>query len=333
MSEFNMFGGWGDPTKSDAKNLLAEAKRIDALHAETGVVCSVADAKNTLSAKLEARIKTFFHFDEGWDFMVAERLAYNLTAEETMMIVQLIGNCVGASHCALLAARIAQEICAGVDGESPLGLKQLAQPFIPYSYGMGRLEGNMLGGGDGSYCGAQMAGTLKHGFLPCDTPGLDAYGGTLPQSTANANRLFGRSRSELMKWEDKAIGFKLSEAPRAKSANDVKVGIVEKKIPFQICSGQGFVYKGFDAKYGVHLYTFGGRWSHSMQLVACFCIKGQWFAVIRNQWGQDKHKGSPEIGIAGGCMVITLEMLDKWIKSAEVMGIGEITGKREQLAA
>jgi hypothetical protein len=326
-----VFGGWGQEILTDSKKLYNEQKSVDTLQRETGLVCSVADAVGGTQPKIIEKVKSQFKFDEGWDFMVAERMVYNMTADQTLMVTQNIGNCVGDSHCCDLAARIAHEIVFG-DGDSPLGSGNMGVPFIAFSYGVGRMEGNMLRGGDGSYCGAQMSGTLKWGFLAADEPGLEVYG-SLPQGSAASGRLFGRSKAEIMKWTDKAAKLKLTEAPRAKTAQDVVDGITKKFMPFQICSGQGFVYKGFDSKYGVHLYVPGGRWSHSMQLVAAFAIKGQWFVVIRNQWGQNKHKGSPEIGIAGGCMVITLETLERWMRSSECMAIGEIKGRREKLAA
>ena len=326
--------GWGREDYNDVQNRVEEDRKIEKFSADHGIVCSVADAAGSavLQAKAMEKLKSFFKFDEGFDFMVAERLVYGLSESETLMIIQNIGNCVGNSHTCLLASKYAHEIFALGDGDSPLGQKNMASPFVAYSYGVGRMEGNMLGPSDGSYCGAQMQGTLKWGFLPADTEGLEVYG-SLPQGTSNAGRLFGRSKAEIMKWTGKAQPFQMKEAPRAKTAQDVIDGITKKHIPFQICSGQGFVYKGFDSKYGVHIYVPGGRWSHSMQLVAAFAIKGQWFVVIRNQWGQNKHKGSPEIGIAGGCMVITIEVLERWMRSSEVIGIGEIVGRREKLAA
>lgn len=318
------FFGWGRPELSVERNLGLEAECMDA----TPGVCLVGDAigaSQPLPGPL-ARIKKEFKFDEGWSFLPAEAIAYELTDGATLMVTQNIGNCVGNSHGCLLASRIAHEIVLAGDMEVPLGKANMAVPFIAFSYGVGRMEGNMLGPGDGSYCGAQMAGTMKWGFLPSDTPGLEVYG-SLPQGTAASGRLFGRSRSEIMKWTDKAKPFQMSEAPRIKTADALVEGVTKKYMPFQICSGWGFKYKGFDEKYGVHIYVRSGSWSHSMQIVAVFCIKGQWFVVIRNQWGQSAAKGSPEIGIPKGCMVITLETFAQWIRSAEVMGIGEIKGR------
>ena len=110
----------------------------------------------------------------------------------------------------------------------------LAVPFIPYSYGVGRMVGGMLGPGDGSYCGAQIEGTMKHGFLPCFAEGLDKYAGSgdddLPQGTSNAGRLFGKSKKEIELWTAKAADFDLVEAPKCESADDAKTLVADKQI-------------------------------------------------------------------------------------------------------
>lgn len=325
--------GWGDPELHARKNLAIEWATVEHLAAaKPKLAMDTAGVRggSQLLPGVEAAIRAQFKFDEGWDMMVAERMVYRLSASETLMINQNIGNCVGASHCALLASRIAHEILAEGDAEDPLGTGRLAMPFMPYSYGCGRWAGNMLGPGDGSYCGAQIEGTMEHGFLPCFTSGLETYAGSgesaLPQGTANAGRLFGRSKSEIQKWTDKAAQFDLLEAPRAKNVEDCWDLIVNKKTPLQICSGWAFKYKGFDEKYGVHLYRPGGSWSHSMQLPMAFRIKGQEFYTIRNQWSLSAHKGSPEIGVSGGCMVIAAEDMARWVKDSETIGIGAIQG-------
>lgn len=320
--------GWGRKTHNIAQTMAIEKMTLD----KVPIRCAAKDSvgATSIDPTIEKAIRAKFKFDEGWDFMVAERIVYGLKDDETWMVPQLIGNCVGDSHCGLITARYAHEILAEGDAEEPLGKRMLGSPFIPYSYGVGRMEGDMLGPGDGSYCGAQMQGTLKYGFLPCFTEGLDRYAGpgdaALPQGTAQANRLFGSSRREIEKWTAKASKFAMKEAPVATNADEAWDLMVNKKIPLQICSGQGFAYWKFDTRYGVHLYRPSGTWSHSMQLVVAFVIKGQRFRVIRNQWGLDAHKGSPEIGIPGGCMVIAEEDFARWIRDSEVMGIGEIDG-------
>lgn len=325
--------GWGLEDRNAAQNrILEQASQAAPEISRVLITARGAIGASGLDPIIEKAIRSRFKFDEGWDFMVAERIVLGYSELETWMARQLVGNCVGDSHCGLISLRIAHEVVAEGDAEDPLGRGHLGAPFIPYSYGVGRWAGNMLGPGDGSYCGAQMEGTLKHGFLPCFVEGLSQYASdgdaALPQGTATANRLFGRSKSEIEKWTSKAVPFKMTEAPKAETADEAKLLMTEKYTPLQICSDWAFKYKGLDDKYGVHLYQRdrGDSWSHSMQVVLMFAIKGQWFVGIRNQWGFDAHRGSPEIGIAPGVFIITMEEFAVWMKQSEVMGIGEIQG-------
>ena len=316
--------GWGLPEHSDDQRLVVEGTGLEALPN----LCAATEARGAsgMLPSIEEKILAKFQFDSGWDCMVAERMVYGLEDTQTLMVPQNMGNCVGDSHDCLIASRIGHEVLALGEAEEPLGRGMLGIPFIPYSYGVGRMVGNMLGPGDGSYCSAQIKGTMQYGFLPCFTPGLEEYSGTLPQASTNVGRLFGKSKREIMKWADKAQQFDLEEAPKVQTADEAYDLIANKQIPLQICSGQGFKYDRFDEKYGVHLYKMSGRWSHSMQLPTAFTIKGQQFTVIRNQWGINQHKGSPEIGIPGGCMVITIEDFAKWLRKAQCVGIGAIKG-------
>lgn len=306
--------GWGIPSESSRVNLRNEAAAIGKLAAETNMVCAAVDAigGSEPNPKIFETIKSKFKFDEGWDFRVAEEMLYG--AELTFN--QNIGNCVGASHGMLLSARSAHEIVAKGDPEEPLGLKNLAIPFVPFSYGVGRWVGGMLGPGDGSYCGAQMEGTLKYGFLPCNTEGLSEAYSDLPQGTSSVGRLFGKSKSEIQKWTDKASKFTMAEAPKVRDVEDAKVLVTQKYTPLQICSGWGFRFSHFDSKYGINIYKPGGSWSHSMQIIAIFAIKGAWFVVVRNQWGKT-HKD-------GMTFTITIDDFARWLKSAECLGIGEL---------
>jgi hypothetical protein len=316
--------GWGKTTLTADQNQHAEAALQDALP----FVCG-ADATRGASAMLpgvEAKIRSFFKFDgPGWDLMVAERLLYGLAPDQTLMIPQNMGNCVGDSHACLIASRIAHEVVALGEPEEALGKGQLSVPFIPYTYGVGRWVGGMLGPGDGSYCGAQIEGTETHGYLPCFTPGLETYG-DLPQSSTSVGRLFGRSRSEIEKWTGKAKSFDLLEAPKCKTAAEAWDLIVTRQVPLQICSGTMPTFWKFDQKYGFPLYRMGTPASHSTQIVGAFEHKGGRFFVGRNQWGYNAHKGAPEIGIPGGCYVFPAEELSKWLPRAECIGLGAIKG-------
>lgn len=315
--------GWGNHRLSDAQNRMVERDMMEALPN----ACLPRDCKgaSAMLPQIEKMIRSKFKFDEGFDLSVVERIVYRLSDSETLMVKQNMGNCVGDSHCCDLASRIAYEVLAQGDAEEPLGVGLLGIPFIPFSYGVGRWVGGMLGPGDGSYCGAQMEGTMKYGFLPCFTPGLDAYGG-LPQSSSSVGRLFGKSKSEIEKWTKYAIQFDMAEAPVCRSADEAYDLIANKRIPLQICSGTMPTYWKFDDTLGIPLYRMGEPASHSTQIVGAFKIKGRMLFHWRNQWGLDAHKGAPEIGIVGGSGVLPAEELAKWLPRAECMGIGELKG-------
>ena len=239
-----------------------------------------------------------------------------------------VHNCVGASHCLLLATRIAHEIVGMGQLEEPLGAGMLGVPFIPFSYGVGRDAAGIRGKGDGSTCQGQIEGTREHGFLPCYIAELKQFKGTgdadFPQGTASANRSFGSSIANCKPWFEYAKKFELKETPLIESADDAYECIAEKKIPIQICSDIGFKHTA-DKKYG-DLYVPGPSWAHSMQLVAALTFKGERFIVVRNQWGDEAHTGNELMGIPGGSMVLAFDVADRYIKRSHAVGIGEIVG-------
>jgi hypothetical protein len=308
--------GWGNLKLNALQNRVIEANLQEALPN----VCLAKDARVVeMIPSIEAAIRAKFQFDEGWDFAVAEEMVYGLL----LWIEQNIGNCVGASHVQALADRIAHEILAMGEAEDPLGAGLLGMPFIPFTYGVGRWVGGMLGPGDGSYCGAQIDGTMKYGFLLCSTPGLEKYAGSgadgLPQGTASAGRLFGRSKAEIEKFTSAAKDFDLLDAPKCETGDDVHKCIIETKAPVQICSNWGFAFAGKDSATGLNLYKKSGSWSHSMTIRAVFGIKQRWFWRVRNQWGRQAHKD-------GDTFVIPAELGAQWVKQAEAIGIGAIQG-------
>jgi hypothetical protein len=323
--------GWGDRTLQPHQNLAMESRSIQYLSDKTGIVCSAsaAEGASKMSPKMDKLIRSFFKFDSGWDTMVAERMLYKLTPEQTLMVTQNIGNCVGDSHCCLVAGRIAHEVFAIGEAEEPFGFGQLSVPFIAYSYGAGRLVGGMINSrGDGSYCGAQMEGSQEYGYLPCSTPGLnEAYGeSSMPQGSAKTGRKFGSSKSEIEKWKGEATKFDLLEAPVCKTVDDAIMMIEEKQIGLQICSGTMPGRPVYDKALDCYVYTGWTPASHSTQIVTSFKQKGRQFFVGRNQWGYGAHKGAPSLGIPGGCYVFPAENLASWLKRAECIGVGSIQG-------
>ncbi len=267
--------------------------------------------------------------DDGWGFWEAEKLAYGNYLQPGP---QNIGNCVGYSHALLIASKHAHEILVEGQLEEPLGHydRVTPVPYVPYSYGIGRVfvgKGRIRG--DGSLCAWQITATMEHGFLPSNTPGLT---GPFPQSTSAIGREFGRSRGVLDRWREKASTFDLADSLKIGTADEAKDVLTVAKCPIQICSGWGFGRPFWDSKREIWIYRRSGSWSHSMQIVGCIEVKGEWFIVVRNQWGTEYHK-DPGRGIPRGCFIIGLDLLAAWLRDAYASTIGQIVARKSQLLA
>jgi len=259
---------------------------------------------------------------------------FNLEVEgDHSYVVEGIGNhnCVGYSHCMMLGSRIAYEILVEGDPEDLFddGTHSYV-PYIPYSYGAGRVYvgGNKIRG-DGSLCEWQIQGSMEYGFLPCGTPGLE---GPYPQSSERVGRQFGSSKSVLDKYKPEAMKYDLVNSWDIKDVDSAKDAVLVKRAPLQICSNWGFASAGVDNRYGIEIYRRSGQWAHSMQIIGMFLLKGQWFVVVRNQWGRNYHK-APGAGVPAGSFIIPIELLASWIPNAVVMAIGELQGRQLDLNA
>lgn len=270
------------------------------------------------------KVKATANFDSGYSFSLVEPLVYgkHLTPGP-----QNIGNCVGYSHCMLLASKIAHEIFVELQPEQPLTQNEPI-PYIPYSYGAGRvyIGGNRLGG-DGSNCSWQIQASMEHGFLPCDASGIT---GDIPQGSSSTGRQFGRSKSILDQFRPQAIKFDLVDSTRVYTTDDVKKCLTEIYTPIQICSNWGFRPAVYDDNCKVWIYKASGTWSHSMQLIGWIEIKGKTFIQVRNQWGTSAHKDCTPVIPLGG-FLIEPETLSRWLKSAYAATIGEIKGKAKEI--
>lgn len=314
------FTGWNGTVKQESRTFDIYAMAYAQFYAQSENVQGYSPDPTAL-----AKIKEKQNFDSGYDFTIVEALVYG---EDLQPGPQNIGNCVGYSHCMLLASKIAHEIFVELQPEKPLATNTPI-PYIPYSYGAGRVY---VGGnrywGDGSNCADQIQASMEHGFLPCDTPNLT---GPFPQSTSTIGRQFGKSRSTLDKFHDTAINFDLVESTRITSVDEVRRFLTEVYSPLQICSSWGFRPSYYDNNRGIWIYKASGRWSHSMQLVGWISIKGEEFIHVRNQWGRDAHKNSTPVIPLGG-FLISPDTMKSWLRSAYCASIGEIKGKaREKL--
>jgi hypothetical protein len=313
--------GWGHPSYSEQKKLYVEkvehAINVRLFGEDKFSRPATSTAGNEFIIQ---RLRDSFFFDEGWDFCAAERLVYGDTLPRGP---QNIGNCVGYSHCLLLATRIAHEILVEGDPEAKLGSHQDSPvPFIPYSYGAGRcLSGNMCGGGDGSYCSVQLRASQEHGFLPSDTAGLPT---PVPQGTSSTGRSWGSNRGRvLQKWRDQALAYDLEHSYQIESVEDLWEALTEDFHPVQICSNWGFKASHqvkIDGNESFTLYQRGGRWAHSMQILAGFRHKGDEYYKIGNQWGPNAHKD-------GWYFIVSADTMEAWLRAADARTIGEIKGR------
>ncbi len=303
--------GWGDPRDNPTHTLYRERIAFE-VASDLFTPFEVLQEQEATESPIEAELRQLMPFDKGWDFEYADKLIYG----QHLTFQQNIGNCVGASHCMLLASKVAHEILIEGDPEEPLGDQASSPiPYVPYSYGAGRvyIGGNRING-DGSLCEWQIQATMEYGFLPSDQDGLTG----VPQGSAGTGRSWGRSKATLDKWLPQAKAYDMESTPIT-SADQCRTALVDHKHPSQICSSWGFAVQRYDSKYDLNLYTKSGSWAHSMQVIAIFEKKGAWFVKIRNQWGET-HKD-------GMSFVIPFELFERWIPQSSTATIGEIKGR------
>lgn len=257
-------------------------------------------------------------FDEGFCFWPIVERVYG---KDLPPGPQSVGNCVPYGSCLANVDRICTELL--IDGD----IESFFAPFIPYSYGAGRVYvGNVNWSSHGSIGAWQIEADMKHGLLPCDTVGIPIRYKDDMQGSSNTNSTWMRDRATLDKWLPYAQPLTVGEGTNIGSFDQLKIAVVQKKQPVTIASDWGFVSNGLDSKYGIVTHRKGGSWSHQMHIRAVFNIKGQWFVYVGNQWGDNYH---PKIadGFAMGGFVIFAELFDTWCKDAEVYARGAINGR------
>ena len=234
---------------------------------------------------------------------------------------QSVGNCVPYGSCLANFDRMCTELL--IDGDS----ESLFTPFVPYSYGAGRVFiGNVYWNGHGSTGAWQIKADMQHGLLPTDIPGVPIRYDDDMQGSASTNSDWMRNRSTLEKWEPNAIDLTIGVGSSIGSFDQLKTAVVDKKQSITIASSWGFGSKGLDNKYGIVVHRRSGSWSHQMHIRAVFEIKGQWFVYVGNQWGTNAHPKVAD-GFALGGFVIYAEEFDTWVRQAECYVRGSINGR------
>jgi hypothetical protein len=274
-------------------------------------------SSDPIAEALKKRIQNMFQFDKGWAFWYAEQLYLKYRIPHGP---QNIGNCVAYSAFLVLCYLMIQENF--VLGQT----QEFFYPFIPYLYGAGRVyEGGNRIRGDGSNGVWQINACMKHGVLPMDLDGLPSG----PQGTSQVGRQWGSNRKILDYWRPKALPYKIRATTRCNNANDVMKVVVDYQYPVTHASRMWFRRAGYDAKYGLNLYRLGGSAAHQTFTEAIFEIKGQWFAYIGNQWGNNYH-GNPGRGFPPGGFVVTIEEYDRFIKSSACYAYQDFGGRQKQ---
>lgn len=326
MKKGNPEFGWGQEFFNERQNIYVEDREHERNCEKFGEAKFDPAPAGDLSKPQKKRadnLRKEMPWQVGWTFAVSERKIYGKINKRGP---QNMGNCVGYAKCLILAARMSHELAVEGDLETRFGSKNVGfVPYIPYSYGAGRcLSGNMCGGGDGSYCSVSFRAAMDHGFLPCDTPGLQ---GPFPQPSSRIGRLFGSSKRELMKWRDKAVVFDLEHSHRVQSEDDMWVTITERFMPVEICSNWGFragSREGWD-DFQFHIHRRSGSWAHAMQIIAAFehPNTGERYYMVANQWG-NYHKD-------GWWFVVDSDTMRQWLRQADARAAGEIKGRQAPL--
>ena len=256
---------------------------------------------------------------DGWDCRWLEQFA-GVLIDQTP--AQIIGSCVATSHIKLLATRMLHEIVLLGKAQEFLGRDITGQesllPFGPYSYRTGRKYAGINGRGDGSTCSGQMRGTMALGFLPCDTTSLQSDFFPEPKDR-NLYRAWGANDSLMNQFSEQAQKFDLVEAPQITTADLMKRSLMEFK-PVQICSGWGFGRTNKRLSNGRYIWTRRGSWAHSMQIIAVILLDGDWYGVVRNQWGK-YHDNFVDF-------YVDFNEVERWIRQASAMAIGNIVSRQ-----
>lgn len=259
-----------------------------------------------------------FPFDDGWAFWPIVERVYG---KQMPPGPQSVGNCVPYGSCLAIFDRICTELLFFGEAES------LFVPFVPYSYGAGRVfVGGVYWRGHGSLGSWQIKADMQHGLLPTDIPGVPIRYEDDMQGSASTNSNWMRNESVLEKWEPSAEDLTIGEGTEINNFDQLKIAVYDKKQSVTIASGWGFRSMGVDNKYGIVVHRQGGSWSHQMHIRSVFEIKGQWFVYVGNQWGTNYHPRIAD-GFPLGGFVIFAELFDQWVKQAECFVRGSVNGR------
>jgi len=281
------------------------------------------DAKKVLNEELldeTMDIQQENGIDDGFSFL---HFCEAIFGEQLKWLPQKIGSCVQSSSCRQVSYRCLAEVYLLNDPEELMGIDNEGTdcfvPFGPFNYRGGRRRAG-LNGGDGSMCGPQIQSQIEDGFLQCDS-GVQSDAYPEPQSMS-LYRKWGNSNALHDQWKPEAAKIKQIESEEVKTFDDLKTLLTQHYKPMNICSNWGFApshkhrtWKMLDGS-DVWIYKRQSQWAHSMSIVGCCEVDGDWYVQVQNSWG-DAHKGRDYFWI-------TESTAKSWLRSASCMTVGEI---------
>lgn len=314
-------GWWLDEKNVDVqKTIKAEHAKLDELGQTVPAMLTARPPKaaNSNAVKGLALLQEADGITAGVDLRYLEAMVFG--GKFLDWRAQLIGSCVASGGMRAIALRTLAEILIhgqleGTFGDDITSRQNLAT-FAPYSYRAGRMIGG-LNSGDGSFCGAHIDGLRRFGCLPCDTEGLRSDAWPEPQDMSTYRR-YGNSNSILDQFADVGRKWQLLESSRLKTAEDFRRTCVDEFKPAMICSLWAFEPAATVGQWRVYRRS-RAQWAHNMTLVGCVEYENDWYAIVRNSWGQNAHSGRD-------WFPIPLELLDDWLRDRNTvaMTIGEL---------
>ncbi len=318
-------GWWFDEHESVYQTIYRERLHWQQLEDKAPARCTRRPAKAANTELLQTVIEKQKErsIDAGIDLTV---LLDILFGRDVLWRRQLIGSCVASGGMRACTHRSCWEVVILGEPEETLGPRfsgaENISHFAPYSYRAGRRIGG-LNGGDGSFCGAHIEGLMQYGYLACDADGLESDAYPEPQSMSTYRR-WGNSDQLLERFAPQGKRFDLLESERVTSADQFKSAVCEHFKPAMVCSNWAFRPRQQHSQWKINgepvwIYDRdrGNSWAHNMTLIACVQAYDEWWVKVMNSWGSNAHKN-------GDSFWIPLELVDTWLRSAEVRTIGDL---------
>jgi hypothetical protein len=315
--------GWGTKNQTEQERLDAERRYFDQFaNSRPDYVVRTAPkmVRNELLFAKVLSLQKEDGIESGWSFLHLEKAIFG---RELEWKPQLIGSCVASGGMRVDTHRMLAEVFVyneyqGLLGHEFSGVDSFV-PFAPFNYRAGRKFAGINGNSDGSLCAPHIRGKVEYGFLPCSTNGLDSDDYPEPQRQSDYRR-WGASDSLLNKFKSDTIA-KLLETEKVTNANDAQELMTDHLKPMQICSMWAFEpdskHRNWNWDGPVTIYRRSRQqWAHNMSISGIVEVDGDWFAIILNSWG-NMHSGRQ-------WFPIPLELLDDWLRSAEVQTTGDI---------